>query len=70
MAVWWHENYMESNYFRQPICVAKIVVDPFGRSDLLVVTTTGCSDWAQMVPPTHPPQPPSSLLNITKALAS
>jgi hypothetical protein len=30
MAVWWHEIYTESNYFRQPICVAKIIVDPFG----------------------------------------
>lgn len=71
MAVWWHEIYMESNYFRQPICVAKIIVDPFGRSDLFVVTTTGCSYWAQMVPPSPPePQTPLLIAQCNQAPAS
>jgi len=67
MAVWWHENYMESNYVRQPICMAKIIVDPFGRSDLFVVTTTGGligPKWS-LLPPT-----PLLIAQYNQALAS
>lgn len=70
MAVWWHEIYTESNYFRQPICVAKIIVDPFGRSDLFVVTTNRMFQLGPNGPSSPSPPTPLFIAQYNQALTS